>query len=709
MAFHQSLARLACVLTLVFANAATHAAEGDFIDVFTYDPALSRPDGMVVGPDGALYVSSELGKAILRFDATTGQFLDVFAGSDIPQPLIGSFQPSGLAFGPDGHLYVASFQDHRVHRFDGSSGMHLGVFVTQNNGGLLFPTALAFGPDDNLYVSSSLTDQILKFAGDTGLPLIPFVVNSGGFINSPKGLTFDAVGNLYVSSNNPNQVVRYEDNGATPVVVETYGSAPHSIVVEPNGDLYVSLQNGSLAFYNAALDTSSTIGRGGNRNKGLVRKANGDLLVSSSLTNEILVLDGTTGTSLVQFAARIGLETPYDIGQASNGDFLVSGDNLGIVRIDGDSGELLGLFADNPFSVLGLRNFATGPDGHVYASSNGTNDPVVMRFDGNTGAYLGAVVPRSELPGTAPSDLRFGPDGNLYVGVFSPGQVKRFDATTGLLDDFITVPGGDAARGFAFADNGDVYVATEFQGILRYDGAGIFLGGFAEPSFLRSPTGLAFGRDGNLFVSSSNNSKIVRFNGVDGTVIDDFATGAVNGELSLPSNKLFSNDGNLYVVSAGSNEIQRYEAFEPIIEDIGDVVPDVLAEIQALLDDIATPDKADKDLNKALDKLEKALEKLSVDEVDKAIKEIGKATKELLKAEKDGADVVALIDQLVETSRLEAEMAIEAAINAGGDQAEIDKALEEILKAEEDLADSDPDKAIEHYKKAVEKAEKSLP
>ena len=77
-------------------------------------------------------------------------------------------------------------------------------------------------------------------------------------------------------------------------------------------------------------------------------------------------------------------------------------------------------------------------------------------------------------------------------------------------------------------------------------------------------------------------------------------------------------------------------------------------------------------------------------------------------SEKDGADITDLVGQLVETSRLEAQMAIDAAVAANGDQGEIDKALEEMDKATGDLADGDPDKAIDHYKKAVEKAVKAL-
>ena len=49
----------------------------------------------------------------------------------------------------------------------------------------------------------------------------------------------------------------------------------------------------------------------------------------------------------------------------------------------------------------------------------------------------------------------------------------------------------------------------------------------------------------------------------------------------------------------------------------------------------------------------------------------------------------------------------DAAIAAGGDQDEIDKALDEMDKAQDDLDDLKPDKAIDHYAKAWDHAQKA--
>ena len=65
-----------------------------------------------------LLVSSESTNNVLRYDGTTGAFIDVFAsGGGLEISL-----PEGLALGPDGNLYVGSFFTNGVLRYDGTTG-----------------------------------------------------------------------------------------------------------------------------------------------------------------------------------------------------------------------------------------------------------------------------------------------------------------------------------------------------------------------------------------------------------------------------------------------------------------------------------------------------------------------------------------------------------------------------------------------------------
>src|SRR5262245_26102340 len=63
---------------------------------------LSAPHRSIFGPDGSLYVASANTDQILRYDGGTGAYLGVFAAA--PQ----LDYPVDIQWGPDGNMYVSS-------------------------------------------------------------------------------------------------------------------------------------------------------------------------------------------------------------------------------------------------------------------------------------------------------------------------------------------------------------------------------------------------------------------------------------------------------------------------------------------------------------------------------------------------------------------------------------------------------------------------
>lgn len=126
-----------------------------------------HPRAVVVGPDELLYVSNApvlggLGGQILRFDPETRTFLDVFT-SNIDYADFN--RPEGLVFGPDGNIYVSSFRKDpkdtdKILIFAGPGHANPGAFLDQidlelvgyNQQDRAFAQALLFGPDEFLYV-----------------------------------------------------------------------------------------------------------------------------------------------------------------------------------------------------------------------------------------------------------------------------------------------------------------------------------------------------------------------------------------------------------------------------------------------------------------------------------------------------------------------------------------------------------------------------
>lgn len=169
----------------------------------------------------------------------------------------------------------------------------------------------------------------------------------------------------------------------------------------------------------------------------------------------------------------------------------------------------------------------------LVSNSRGNN---LLRFDGNTGNFLGEFIPSGSGGLSNPDQIVFGPDGN-----------------------------GD--------DKSDIYVASgdkpgnsaepTASAVLRYDGiTGAFIDKFVgdnpntaadETGGLSRPYGLAFGPDGNFYVTSFLSDQILRYNGKTGQFIDVFASGNQQaGGLNGPNGLLFAPDGYLYVTTQGS-------------------------------------------------------------------------------------------------------------------------------------------------------------
>ncbi|BDA75088.1 hypothetical protein RIVM261_032670 [Rivularia sp. IAM M-261] len=234
--------------------------------------------------NAALLIGNTRGDNVVLFDEESGNFLGEF----ITPGSGGLKAPDSLLFGSDGNFYVSSGdtkENSAILRYDGTTGKFIDTFAS--GGGLIRPYGAAFSPDGNLYVSSFLTDQILRYDGKTGAFIDVFAQGNGktGGLNGPNGLLFGSDGSLYVTTQGsvavdgkpdfsfglPSQVLRFDVASKTSTVfidqptpspdsfgfVSFLGLAPGN-----SGDLFVSDFANDIRRYDsqtgALIDTLST-------------------------------------------------------------------------------------------------------------------------------------------------------------------------------------------------------------------------------------------------------------------------------------------------------------------------------------------------------------------------------------------------------------------------------------------------------------------
>ncbi len=270
--------------------------DGDGTDDLT---ALGGAHGLWMGSD-------EPSTDIRQFYGTTGVL------TRLGTALVN--QTQDLLITPGGRVLVTSAGDHRVMEFD-SGGNYLGDLVASGAGGLSHPTGLLLlvppahrrgDPGDTLLVASRDTDSVLAYDAVDGTPLGAFVTAGSGGLVAPFGLTLDRLGDLYVTSDT-GEVLRY--HGTTGAFLGVFVSAAGG---------------GSL-----------------DQPRGLTFKGDGNLLVASFGSDEVLEFDGQDGTALGKWA-QVGTATvltqthPWGIRVGPNGNVYVArtGDDHGHDRGD---------------------------------------------------------------------------------------------------------------------------------------------------------------------------------------------------------------------------------------------------------------------------------------------------------------------------------------------------------------------------------------
>jgi DNA-binding beta-propeller fold protein YncE len=212
---------------------------------------------------------------------------------------------------------------------------------------------------------------------------------------------------------------------------------------------------------------------------------------------------------------------------------------------------------------------ALSPSGDRAYVTSSDGDRVVQVYN-RAGKPSGTLTPPASTgPSHVPVYVAVDPTtGEVYVSDRASMAVYVYDAKGAFLRTF--TPRGDLGStwqplGLAFDKTGRLFV-SEVSAVphrvlvLRKDGTLVrTIGASSKLSF---PNGIAIGPAGNVYVSDSNNGRLVIF-GPAGKVLATVNRGVGEGDLGLPRGDAFDDSNRLYVVDTSSHTIKAYHSADP--------------------------------------------------------------------------------------------------------------------------------------------------
>ena len=222
------------------------------------------------------------------------------------------------------------------------------------------------------------------------------------------------------------------------------------------------------------------------------------------------------------------------------------------------------------FSVYGViapTGVAVSADGSRIYVTQTERDPKVLILDRNGAEIASATPPESTGSDHVPVYVALHPtNGDLYVSDRPAGAIYIYSAEGVYRRTFD--PGKDLKGwqplGLAFDTKGDLFVTDvsgPFNTVRKFGPDETLIQTIGAPGQFDFPNGVAVDAQGNIYVTDSNNGRLVVFD-ADGKQRAEIGRGNAAGELGLPRGTAVDGDGRLYAVDTTAHGVQIYHVMD---------------------------------------------------------------------------------------------------------------------------------------------------
>ena len=552
---------------------------------------FSSPRGIVFDSKGVAWLADTGNNAIRKIaaDATVSTVSLTFV--DPPNTLFG---PQSLAVDASGNLWIADTGNHRIVKRTTDGNVHLvagtgiAAWGDGKGGGAAFntPTGIAIGPGGWLYVADKGNNRIRRIAPDGTVTTLAGSGAAGSTNGTGVSATFNAPSALMYEPNSNSLYVTDSGSALLRIVslsgVVTLGAG--STVGFQDGNLSTAKFNGPTAILGSASGVI-IVDTGNNK----IRQ------IGSSVTTVLGTTSGFKdgGSDIAQFSA------PQGLAYSSTGSILVADTGNNRIRLAVQPS--VTCFDANPcttdacdsatgctFTVVTDGGTCTDNDacttgdactgGVCTTTAKSCDDSVLCTDDGcdpltGTCSHNANSAPCTDNSACTIAESCQG--GACKANVSTVSLLAGASGTSGSTDGSSTLARFNKPMGIAPDGNGGYIIADASNNKIRAvasdgttstiagNGTAAFADGAALSASFSSPTGIAVGSDGSIYVADKGNHRIRKISGGtvstyagSGTIssVDGYVTAAT---FSQPSGIAIDRFGIVYVSEVGTHHIRK--------------------------------------------------------------------------------------------------------------------------------------------------------